>query len=85
MDTKTNESPTIKTSNINAIAAVMALLVVMMTNTMNIICIFLHDATIENHRLLSGSIFKHRCKSSLLSKYFIYMLKTRKRRQITRS
>ena len=42
MDTKTNESPTIKTSNINAIAAVMALLVVMMTNTMNIICIFLH-------------------------------------------
>jgi hypothetical protein len=29
MDTKTNDSPTIKTSNINPIAAVRALLVVM--------------------------------------------------------
>jgi hypothetical protein len=29
METKTNDSPTINTSNINAIAAVMALLVVM--------------------------------------------------------
>ena len=29
MDTKTNDSPTINTSNIKAIAAVMALLVVM--------------------------------------------------------
>lgn len=47
MDTKTNDSPTIKTSNINAIAAVMALLVVMMTNLMNIICIYLHNISMN--------------------------------------